>query len=133
MNAIDTNISLYSADRHEPAKQLNAQQLLQQLRSAQEPTYLLWQVQSEMVQQLRRWRDQGKLTHAEFIKHVQALRQLFPLVMPTPAVLDRALDLAERFSVSHWDAMIIGACQEAGLATLYTEDIGAPTTIDRIH
>src|ERR1019366_2187635 len=44
MNAIDTNVLLYSVDRSEPAKQLIAQQLLHQLRSATEPTFLLWQV-----------------------------------------------------------------------------------------
>lgn len=37
MNAVDTNILLYSIDRNEPAKQLVAQQLLQQLRSGAEP------------------------------------------------------------------------------------------------
>jgi len=44
MKAVDTNVLLYSVDRHEPAKQLKAQQLLSQLRAAAEPTILLWQV-----------------------------------------------------------------------------------------
>ena len=60
MNAIDTNVLLYSVDRNEPAKQLKAQQLLQQLHSvadtsagetsAAEPTILLWQVLGEVAQ-----------------------------------------------------------------------------------
>jgi len=54
MNAVDTNILLYSVDRNEPAKQLIAQQLLQQLHAATEPTLLLWQVLGELAQQLRR-------------------------------------------------------------------------------
>jgi predicted nucleic acid-binding protein len=33
MNAVDSNIFIYSLDRHEAAKQLKAQHLLQQLRS----------------------------------------------------------------------------------------------------
>ncbi|HKI36965.1 MAG TPA: PIN domain-containing protein [Gemmataceae bacterium] len=133
MNAVDTNIFLYSLDKHEPAKQAKAQQLLQRLRSAPEPTFLLWQVQGELVQQLRHWRDQGKLTAAEFLQHVQAFRYLFPLVLPVPAVLDRALDLSGRYSLSHWDSMILGACLEGGITTLYTEDMGAPRTIDTIQ
>jgi len=44
MNAIDTNVLLYSVDRNEPAKQLKAQQLLQTLHHSTEPTILLWQV-----------------------------------------------------------------------------------------
>ncbi len=77
MNAVDTNILLYSIDRSEPTKQLKAQQLLTQLRSAAEPTILLWQVLGELGQQLRRWRDQGKLSPAEAAQHIQAFRLCF--------------------------------------------------------
>jgi predicted nucleic acid-binding protein len=133
MNAIDTNVLLYSIDRHEPIKQHKAQQLLQQLRTAPEPTILLWQVLGELTQQLRRWRDQGKLTPAEFSQHIQAFRHLFPLVLPVEEVFDAAQDLAGRFSLSHWDSMILGACKVAGETRLYTEDIGAPRVIDRIE
>jgi len=133
MNAVDTNVLLYSIDRNEPAKRLKAQQLLQQLRSTAEPTILLWQVLGEMAQQLRRWRDQGKLTETEFSQHLRAFRHLFPLVLPTIETFDSALALAERFSLSHWDSMILGACQAAGATRLYTEDMGAPRTIDGIE
>src|SRR5437016_2561297 len=87
MNAVDTNIFIYSVDRNEPAKQLKAQQQLTHLRSVSEPTILLWQVLGELVQQLRRWRDQGQITDVEFLQHVQAFRHLFPLVLPVPGVL----------------------------------------------
>ncbi len=69
----------------------------------------------------------------EFGHHLQAFRHLFPLTLPTPAVFVRALNLADRFSLSHWDSMILGACQTEKIATLYTEDIGAPRTIDGIQ
>lgn len=133
MNAIDTNVLLYSVDRNEPAKQLKAQQLLIQLRSAAEPTILLWQVLGEVAQQLRRWRDQGKLTPVEFSQHIHAFRHVFPLALPTADAFDRATSLAERFSLSHWDSMILGACQAAGATRLYTEDMGAPRNIDGIE
>jgi len=133
MNAVDSNIFLYSIDRSEPTKQMKAQQLLGQLRSAPQPTYLLWQVLAELGQQLRRWRNQGKLTSAEFGQHVQIFRHLFPTEMPVPSVFDIALNLANRFSLSHWDSMILGACKAAGIATLYTEDMGAPIMIEGIQ
>jgi predicted nucleic acid-binding protein len=133
MNAIDTNVLLYSVDRNEPAKQLVAQRLLLQLRSAPEPTFLLWQVLGEVAQQLRRWRDQDRLTAGEFAQHVQAYRHLFPLMLPTVGAFDAALSFAERFSLSHWDSMILGACHAAGATRLYTEDMGAPRTIDGIE
>lgn len=133
MNAVDTNIFIYSVDHHEPAKQFKAQQLLQKLRATAAPTFLLWQVLAELVQQLRRWENQGKITHTEFLQHVQAFRHLFPLELPRAAVLDQALDLAGRFTLSHWDSMILGACKVAAITALYTEDMGAPRTIDGIQ
>jgi predicted nucleic acid-binding protein len=133
MNAVDTNVLLYSVDRNEPVKQLKAQQLLQQLHSSAEPTILLWQILGELTQQLRRWRDQGRLTPTEFSQHVRAFRHLFPFVLPTPEAFDAAIDLSERFSLSHWDSMILGACRAAGATRLYTEDMGSPGTIDGIE
>jgi predicted nucleic acid-binding protein len=133
MNAVDTNVLLYTVDRNEPAKQLKAQQLLQQLHAAGDPTVLLWQVLGELTQQLRRWRDQGRLTPTEFSLHVRAFRHAFPLVLPTPEAFEAAVDLSERFSLSHWDSMILGACRAAGVTRLYTEDMGSPRTIDGIE
>lgn len=133
MNAIDANVLLYSIDRNEPVKQFKAQQLLSRLRSAAEPTVLLWQVLGEVAQQLRRWRDQRRLTLIEFSLHVRAFRHLFPLALPTPDAFDAAMDLAERFSLSHWDSMILGACKGAGATRLYTQDMGAPRIIDGIE
>jgi predicted nucleic acid-binding protein len=133
MNAVDTNVLLYSVDRNEPIKQLKAQQLLQQVHAAAEPTILLWQVLGELTQQLRRWRDQGRLTPTEFSQHVRAFRHLFPLVLPTPEAFDAAIELSERFSLSHWDSMLLGACRAAGATRLYTEDMGSPQTLDGVE
>ena len=44
------------------------------------------------------------------------------MVLPTEAVLDGAMGLAGQHSLSHWDAMLLAACIEAGIATLHTED-----------
>jgi predicted nucleic acid-binding protein len=133
MNAIDTNVLLYSVDRHEPTKQRIAQQLVQQLRDGNEPTLLLWQVLGELTAQLRRWRDQGRLTPDDFARHVQAFRYLFPLVLPTPDLFDAAMEMAERHNLLHWDSMILGACRAAGMKRLYTEGMGAPRVIDQIE
>lgn len=133
MNAVDTNILLYSIDRNEPTKQLKAQDLLQQLHAADEPAILLWQVLCEVTHQLRRWREQGRLTPNEFSNHARAFRHLFPLALPTPEAFDAAVELAERFGLSHWDSMLLGACRAAGATRLYTEDMGSPRTLDGVE
>ena len=133
MNAVDTNILLYSIDRAEPAKQTKAQNLLRQLYGETNRTFLLWQVLGELTQQLRRWRDQGKLSPGEFYNHIHAFRHVFPLLLPTSSAFDNALSLAESFSLSHWDSMILGACQAVGISVLFTEDMGAPRVINGIE
>lgn len=133
MNAVDTNVLIYRLDRRDPVKQRKARSLLRQLALDTTPTVLLWQVLGELVRQLRYWQDQGKLTRHGLLRYVAAFRKLYPLVMPTAEVLDRALDLAGRYCLSHWDSMLLGACQEAGVTRLYTEDMGAPTTYDGVE
>ena len=73
------------------------------------------------------------LTKREFDDRVRDFRSSFPIRVPAEAVLDHALDLANRYSLSHWDSMLLGACVEAGVTTLYTEDMGSPRTIDSIQ
>lgn len=133
MNAVDTNVLLYRVDQHEPIKQAKALALIQQLATSTPSTLLLWQVLGEFANQLRRWQDAGRVTRVEVLNHISVARSLLPLIMPTPNVLDLALDLSGRHSLSQWDSMLLGACKEAGVTTLYTEDMGAPTTYDGIQ
>jgi predicted nucleic acid-binding protein len=133
MNAVDTNVLVYSLDRRYPVKRAKARNLFRQLRSDPAGALLLWQVAGEFVRQLRTWEVQGQLSHADSKRYVGLFRRLLILTMPTPQVLDRAFDLSERFSLSHWDSMLLGACIEAGVDTLYTEDMGALTTFDSVR
>ena len=41
-----------------------------------------------------------------------------------------AVDLADRYSLSHWDGMLVAARLGGDVDTLYTEDMGAPRNID---
>jgi len=133
MNAVDTNVLIYRLDRADPVKQAKARDLLRRLIADTEPTVLPWQVLGELVRQLRSWQDQRRMSRHALLHFVAAFRRLFPLAMPTPAVLDRALDLTGRYPLSHWDSMLLGACIEANVDTLYTEDMGAPTTCDGVR
>src|SRR6267378_4346633 len=133
MNGVDTNILIYRLERRDPIKRAKARDLLRRLRASPVPTFLLWQVMGELVRHLRTWQDQRVISRAGMLRYVHAARHLFPLSMPNPNVLDRALDLSGRYSLSHWDSMLLGACIEAQIDTLYTEDKGAPTTYDSVQ
>ena len=38
-------------------------------------------------------------------------------------MLERSLSITRRFSLSHWDGLLVAACAEAGVDTLYSEDM----------
>lgn len=132
MNAIDTNILVYTVDQNEIIKRGVAKELVRRLQHESD-TLLMWQVLAEYARWLTSGRQAPMLTRGQIREYLQNIRAGFPLAMPTPAVLDIALDLAERYSLSHWDSMLLGACVDAGVTTLYTEDIGAPRKIDSLE
>jgi predicted nucleic acid-binding protein len=132
MIAVDTNVFVYAVDARDAQKRAAARVLLRQL-AASTSAVLLWQVACELTRQLRYWRDMGEISDRGFRRYLQLVRRLFPLSIPTQAVLDRALDLADRYSLSHWDSLIVAACIEAGVDQLYTEDMGSPRKIDSLQ
>jgi predicted nucleic acid-binding protein len=133
MNAVDTNVLVYRVDNADPIKQSKAKSLLRLLRKSSIPTLLMWQVAGEFLQRLRWGESQKRITHRQMTRYFRLTRASFRLQLPTNAVLDRSLDLASRFSLSHWDSMIVAACIEAGVTKLFTEDMGSPTNFDSLE
>ena len=54
------------------------------------------------------------------------------MVVPSWPSLARAESLMTRFSLSHWDALLLAACKEASVTTLYSEDMAAGTDYDGV-
>jgi predicted nucleic acid-binding protein len=132
MNAVDTNAFVYSVDRHDLVRRATARQLIRDLRR-QGSGVLLWQVLAEFVNVLRNWERQGKLSRNDVHRYRQHVARIFTVAMPTQGVIDTASRLFESYSLSHWDSMLVGACIEAGVDTLYTEDMGAPRQIETVR
>jgi predicted nucleic acid-binding protein len=119
MNAVDTNILIYVNDPRDPVKQGIAASLVSSLTDG----VLLWQVACEYLAASRKLEPLG-YDRAQAWQYVRDLQQVWHTVLPTWNVLNRAEDLLNRFSLSYWDAMIVAACLEANVQTLYTEDFG---------
>lgn len=132
MIAIDTNVFIYRYDRQEHIKQPIAKKLIAHL-SRSEESLLLWQVAGEFLKQLTYWQNHQLMERATVNRIMLGVRRQFTLVMPTPNAIDQAMSLFDRYSLQHWDSMLLGACLEAGVTTLYTEDMGAPRKIDTIE
>jgi predicted nucleic acid-binding protein len=132
MNAIDTNVLVYRLDPNETTKRKVARRLTRQLALSGD-TVLLWQVAGELRRVLTFFRHKRIITALDGDRYFAAVRSLFPLVLPVEAVLDRAMLYADSHNLSHWDSMLVAACAEVGVTTLYTEDMGAPRTIDSVE
>jgi len=128
MNAVDTNVFVYFFDNEEPTKQAQATELLDRLVQPPSETVLIWQVAAELLSCLRRWESAGKRSGADVDADIRNILAMSPLVYPTKQVILHSLRLHSRYSLSHWDSMLIAACLEAGVDTLYSEDLADGAT-----
>ncbi|NEO00798.1 MAG: PIN domain-containing protein [Moorea sp. SIO1F2] len=119
MNAVDTNILIYVNDSRDPAKQAIAISIVTGLTDG----VLLWQVACEYLAASRKLEPLG-YDRVQAYQYIRDLQQVWYTALPTWAVIDRAENLISRFNLSHWDSMIVAACLEANIETLYTEDFG---------
>lgn len=116
--ALDTNVLLYAIDRSVPDKREAALKLIAESSGA----VLLWQVAVEFVAATRKLAKQG-FTPKEAWEQLGLYQAAMPLLMPSPAVLERARELHLRHQVSLWDSMLIAAALDAGAERLYSEDV----------
>jgi predicted nucleic acid-binding protein len=89
-----------------------------------------WQVAGELLSNLRKRESAGRITAEEVGAHFGNFLSMFPLAIPNPKVFSIYFDLHARFSLSHWDSMLLAACKEAGVTTLFSEDMDAGTDYD---
>ena len=130
MNAVDTNVFVYALDADEPVKQAKAQELFQRLTQASGSTVLPWQVAGELLSNLRKRESDGRISSGDVESRFRKFLAMFPLVIPNAPMFSTYFDLHARFSLSHWDSMLLAACKEAGVNTLYSEDMDSGTDYD---
>ncbi len=131
MNAIDTNIWLYAIDVDEPVKAARAKSLILKLADNRDAV-LLWQVLSEFVNCLRRWENRRGMTSDKVAYWTEWVFEMFPIVTPQHTTVLTALDLSRRYCLSHWDSMLLAACIEADVTTLYSEDLSHGAKYDSV-
>jgi predicted nucleic acid-binding protein len=123
MNAVDTNVLVYAHDPRDPVKQNQAVALIASLTDG----VMLWQVACEYIAAIRKLAAFG-LSQQQAYTDLQRLRNLWAPVVPSWAVMDHAEKLMITGNLSFWDALIVGACVESGVKTLYSEDFDTSTS-----
>lgn len=87
------------------------------------------QVLNEITNVMRR---KAKLTWAETNGFLASIRTLCPVVPLTVETHDKGRQLAQRYKLSVYDAMIVAAAVLAGCSTLYSEDMQDGLMVDRL-
>jgi predicted nucleic acid-binding protein len=132
MNAVDANVLVYAFDEDEPIKQAKANELLGRLSEDRSETLIPWQAAAEFLAVLRKWQVAGHLKAEDVEKAFRIVSDMFPLRLPKARVFKTSFDLRTRFSLSHWDSMLLAACKDAGVDRLYSEDMDAGTNYDGV-
>jgi predicted nucleic acid-binding protein len=125
MIAHDTNVWIYLYDARDPVKQKRVRELMEE----PQPFVLLWQVGCEFIAACRKLEPFG-FGADEAWSALGRIRSTASVVaFPSDTVWDGAQRLQESRSISIWDALIVSACLNAGVSTLYSEDL-TPGLID---
>jgi predicted nucleic acid-binding protein len=126
MNVIDTNIWIYRHDTRDPQKRLVAKNLISTVR----PLALPWQVGCEFIAASRNLVPLG-FDEAKAWTALASMSGMASVVLlPNPQLWADARSLQSRHSLSFWDALLVAACINGGVQSLFTEDMGAPRQID---
>ena len=128
MNAIDTKVWIYRDDTRDPVKQAKAAQLIGTIR----PLVLPWQVGCEFVAAARKLQPLGFSEDDAWdaLEDMQVMADV--VLLPVLDLWSETRSLQARYSLSFWDALLVATCLRGGFAVLYTEDLGAPRTIDAL-
>ncbi len=128
MIAVDTNVLIYACDQSDPRRQTIALDLIANCTNG----VLLWQVACEFLAASRKLSKQG-FTPTHAWNRLSEFQDLFPLVLPAVTNLSRARELHILHAVSLWDALILAACVEAGVAVLYSEDLPGLSVVETVR
>lgn len=114
----DTNILLYVFSNAEPDKQARAVELYRSHAKAGRMQISTQVVQEFIVAGLRKL----KLPRTQ-VREITLTLLDSPLIVIGVSHIRFAMDHAERFQISFWDALILAAAEAAGAEVLYTEDL----------
>jgi predicted nucleic acid-binding protein len=127
---VDTSVLVYAHDRAAGVKHTRARQLVEDLWNSGKGV-LSTQVLQELCVSLRR-----KARHPLSLEEVRLLIEDYlswQVVINTPPAIIQALELEARYKISFWDALIVQAAENSGVAILYSEDLSAKQSYGSIR
>lgn len=117
---VDTNILMYAHDRAAGEKHERARDLVEELWHTRRGV-VSTQVLQELAINLRR--KAGRPLDVRTTREIVADYMTWQVVVNGADSILEALELEQRYQISFWDALIVGAAEAAGAAVLYSEDL----------
>ena len=124
---VDTNVLIYAIDRADLKKQKAAREWRDELwesRCGRISFQVLQEFYAKVTQKWPSGRDQARA-------EVRDLLTWQP-VMVDAAILERGWKIQDRYRLSFWDALIVGAAKAAGCRYLLTEDLQTGQDLDGV-
>jgi predicted nucleic acid-binding protein len=117
---IDTNILVYSMDRHDPEKREKCRSGLTAL-TRRDKGVISTQVLQEFYVACTKKLGADPL----IVKNILQSFIHFELVIITPEIIQSAIDISILNALSFWDALIVSAAISANCEKIWTEDLNS--------
>jgi len=115
---IDTNILVYSLDKHDLNKLKTSRDLLKTVRTKHEGVISTQVLQEFYVASTKKLKA-DPIVVKEVLKSFEHLE----IVLIDPQLIMNAIDINMQNKISFWDALIIAAAAHANCELLWTEDL----------
>jgi predicted nucleic acid-binding protein len=121
---VDTNILVYSMDKHDIQKMKKSRSMLKKLRKEMQGV-ISTQVLQEFYVAATKKLKADPITVKDIIRSFEN----FEIVTITPAIINDAIDCSILNVISFWDSLIVSAAEYAKCVQLWTEDLNTGQVI----
>jgi predicted nucleic acid-binding protein len=125
---LDTNILVYANDKSDPRKQILATKLVSDCIAERKGVISTQVLQEYACVALHILHQDLSIIHRR-LRQFQSLQ----LVLATPALISRALELHTQYQIHYWDAAILAAAEEAQCNQIYSEDFPDGAVYDKVR
>jgi predicted nucleic acid-binding protein len=124
---VDTNVLLYALDRADLKKQQAAREWREELWKSRRGRISFQVLQEFYAKATQKWPAGRDDARAE----VRDLLAWQPVTVDA-AILEQGWKIQDRYRLSFWDALIVGAARSAGCRYLLTEDLQTNQDLDGV-
>ena len=128
---LDTNVFVYTFDVSAPTKARKASDLIRKAANSGQGVISFQVVQEFFNVAFRRFLQ--PMTNADAEQYLTTVFQPLLAVHSSPSLYLRALQIANRYRLAWYDAIIVAGAVESGCDILFSEDLQDGAQIESVH